>query len=144
MKKRLVSNSSVGRYWIWEFPEVVDDLSRLFEPLGVLVDGVTTSLPRVAIDLKLKSPLKVRDWRIYQGNDIGIAINSATLSIIGAKPQVSVLTLPQDGDTSVKLRLSLELHTFDIDDVLTVSDMHQGVRELVKSMAKTWVYHFLH
>lgn len=144
MNKRQVRTTDGLFYWIFDMPEIEPELKELLAEAGQIM--FTGSDWRGAeLIVKFNSPLRVRDWRIYsvrdQG-DYGLAINSDTNAIIGSKPRACVKSLPQEGDKTAALILSLALHSFHPDEELTLEDMRVRLREFAHNMTMIWVYHF--
>lgn len=125
-------------------PEVAGKIPQLFAEAGkAKITGVGAFPYIVSVEVELKEPAKVIDWRQNWGD--GLAINSDTFAIIGAirnGPSVSVRKLPKNGDKKVAFSLWLQLDTFREGDTVTPADLENALRQMATQMNKTWYYHF--
>jgi hypothetical protein len=144
MHKRVVEGSPVGTYFVWEMPEIAKKIPQLFKEAGNARVVGAGSVPQIVIvEVLLKEPAKVVDWRKELGD--GLAINSDTNAIIGAitgSASVILRKLPHSGDTKIVFTLWLELHTFNETDRVSPADLEEKLRQMAKLMKKTWYYHF--
>lgn len=139
MNKRVVPHSTVGTYWIWEMPELAKEISRLLSAAGK-AKVVGKSAFGVRVQVELKTPAKVIDWRHDWGD--GVAVNSDTFACIGQRPSVSVHPLPKSGDKRVNLTIDLQLDTFKEGDMVTLDDTRKDLEAFAAAMTRTWYYHF--
>lgn len=139
MKKIKVPNSTIGTYWVWEMPEITDEIHQLFVSAGD-AKVIRTTAMGVVVEVKLNQPAKVINWNDDWGD--GNGINSATLKCIGTRPSIDVGVLPKSGDSLIKLFIELELHTFNERDTVDLDDVRNALKEFAEKMTKTWYYHF--
>jgi len=143
MQKKQWVNTTVGTYRTWEMPELKGEIPALFAEAGKAKVVKTAQIPHwVCVEVTLKQPAKVIDWRNNCGD--GLAINSDTYAIIACRNSVSpsVTSLPRNGDKKVTLWIHLELDTFKPNETVTLDDLRAELRKLAEAMNKTWYYHF--
>lgn len=142
MRKRKTSLESGRDYWIWEMPELVDELPKLLSAAGEvkILRRPSKYWNYADVEITLSQPAKVRDWFLAAGD--GMAINSDTGACIGTMLDASVHKLPKTGDRSIRLSICLELHTFQVNEKVTLEQMHGYLRNFAEAMTKTWYYHF--
>lgn len=143
-KKQIDSNvAGVGTFWSWEMPELINEIPELFSEAGTAKILKAAYINHwVCVEVTLKEPAKVVDWRKEKGD--GLVINYVTNSILACRNGVSpaVRTLPVNGDEKIVLGIQMELYTFLPEEIVTLDDLRHELRELAKAMNKTWCYVF--
>lgn len=139
MQRRTVTNSTIGTYWIWEIPEIASEIPALLSQAGKAKVS-SQNIMGVTVEVELKQPAKVVDWRQQWGD--GVAINSDTNTCISPRPSIYVHSLPKNGDKKISISIDLELHTFKEIDTVGLDDMRRALKDFAAAMTRTWYYHY--
>lgn len=139
MRKRKVPNAVGGMYWIWEMPELEQEIPQLLSAAG-RARVIDKSSIRTHIEVDLKESAKVINWRDNEGG--GVAVNSKSLACINTPLIIEVRKLPKNGDKKVYLSFAFELAVYNEDGYISLDIMRKHLRSFAEAMTRTWFYHY--